>query len=115
MRVGISCCPRSLAWTAGSSSASILPLRSSPLRARASQTNSAMALPRRLRVRAPLGKVSAVADGAFGNESDPAQLARSLVEGGVAPDAAVAFATRVHDRWEVESAHVCTDLGVDDE
>lgn len=43
-----------------------------------------------------------MADDAFG-------LARWLVAERIAPDAAVAFAVRVDGRWEVESAHVCSD------
>src|SRR5690606_15654218 len=39
---GLSCCWRSRALTASASSASIVPLRSSPVRERASQTNSAI-------------------------------------------------------------------------
>src|SRR5690606_14353890 len=40
--VGVSCCEASFFWTAASLSAFIVPLRTSPLRVRASQLNSAM-------------------------------------------------------------------------
>lgn len=45
---------------------------------------------------------------------EPIDVARALVEDGVAPDASVAFAVRTAGQWKVESAHVCSD-GLTDE
>lgn len=57
----------------------------------------------------PLGKVSAVADGAFSSkqtdERVEAALARDLVAEGVAPDASVGWAVRTARGWDIGHGH----------
>ena len=83
--VGLSCCARSRWLTASSDSASIEPLRISPVRARASQTNSAMffrVLEERVQARTIEGQRMVSA----------AELASALALEGVAPACAPGWA-----------------------
>src|SRR5579883_2564898 len=85
--VGTSCCARSRVLTASSVSASMRPLRSSPVRARASQTNSAITM--EFTERLHLGSKSLHMG--FGGAD---AVARTVVEEGVAPRASAACAVR---------------------